>query len=290
MRKHIYYLSLSLLILTTNFACAQAPEENLQGPFAESRDGVFAQEIKDLAERSSCIRYAWKDRGQAPAGYIKGVALSFARSLCRIKVSSATPPAAKNILSSPNAQIPNKDALAHYENVFEDLRINTHLDGAEPVRAIYALGIGLGMRETSGTYCEGWDVLAGDDRPSAAGEAGLFQVSYDSMAASEELRKLYQEYQRSPKRCLLDIFKEGAHCRPRGILGSGAAAVYQAFNKTCPAFAAEYAMTLLRIRRTHFGPINRREAEVAPACEYLLSRVQRLVESNPLALCKEIYL
>ncbi len=158
------------------------------------------------------------------------------------------------------------------------------------MRAIYALGMGLGMRESSGSYCEGWDASAGSNRPSAAAEAGAFQVSYDSMGASSELRKLYQEYQASPsRRCLLDVFKEGVSCRSRSILGSGAGATYQAFNKACPAFAAEYAMTLLRIQRTHFGPINRKEAEVVPACESLLSSVQQLVDSDPNTVCGEIF-
>ena len=148
--------------------------------------------------------------------------------------------------------------------------------------------MGLGMRETSGVYCEGWDTSAGSNRPSSEAEAGLFQTSYDSMRASAELRKLYAEYQASPSRCQLDVFKESARCAPRRVLGSGAGATYQAFNKACPAFAAEYAMTLLRILRGHFGPINRKEAEVNPSCNSLLKNVQALVDANPQEACKDL--
>lgn len=248
----------------------------------------FTQIISSLASGSSCATYSWKNRGRAPAGYIKGVALSFARSLCRVRANGSIPAAAP-ILSSVSSQNQHQDALAHYQSVFSKLGINTSVPGESPVNAIYALGMGLGMRESSGTYCEGWDVGAGSQRTSAEAEAGAFQVSYDSMAMSVELKKLYQEYRATPERCLLEVFKENVSCKARSILGTGAGAVYQSFNKACPAFATEYAMTLLRLQRTHFGPINRHEAEVAPVCLSMLTAVQNIVDKDPEAACGELF-
>ena len=165
----------------------------------------------------------------------------------------------------------------------------TNSSGQEPLLATYTIGMGLGMKESSGKYCEGWDVAAGSNRNSSEAEAGLFQASYDSITASTELTKLYDEYKNNPKRCLLEVFKEGVSCRPRGILGSGAGAVYQDFNLKCPAFATEYAMTLIRLRRSHFGPLNRRTAQVSLACDSLLTEVQKIVNQDPEAVCKELY-
>lgn len=152
----------------------------------------------------------------------------------------------------------------------------------------FTIGLGLGMRESSGAYCVGWDTSAGSRRPSSAGEAGVFQTSYDSINASPVLRKLYDEYRSAPERCYLDTFKEGAQCRAQSILGTGAGAEFQAFNKSCPAFATEYAMVLLRVLRSHFGPINRRAAELRPECDAMLSDVQRVVERDPASVCAEL--
>ena len=265
-------------------------DENLQSEAMSinASSGAYSQHILSLASGSSCAKYSWKNRGRAPAGYIKGVALSFARSLCRVR-ANGTIPAAAPILSSASSQNAHQDALAYYQSSFSRLGIKTSVVGESPVHAIYALGIGLGMRESSGTYCEGWDVGAGSHRTSAEAEAGAFQVSYDSMVMSPELKKLYQEYRATPERCLLGVFKENVSCKARGILGTGAGAVYQSFNKACPAFATEYAMTLLRLQRSHFGPINRHEAEVTPVCHSMFSAIQNVVDKNPEAACRELF-
>jgi hypothetical protein len=249
--------------------------------------GPYTQQVVGLVDNSACGRTAWKSRGKAPAGYMRGVTLSFARSLCRTKMSP--PSGLALILEAGNSGNAKKDALAHYQSIFTTAGIHTGTAGEESLKAIYTLGYGLGMRESSGKYCEGWDTSAGSNRPSSEGEAGVFQASYNSMAASPELRKLYEEYQKNPQRCLLDVFKTGTSCKAQSVLGAGAGAAYQAFNKACPAFATEYAMTLLRILRAHFGPINRQEAQVIPACNSLLTSVQQVIDADPEGACGEIY-
>ncbi len=252
-------------------------------PIPKEASGAYAETINGMVADSGCFKYSWGNRGRAPAGYVKGVTLSFARSLCRLKSQSSL----SAILSAAGTQDDSKDALTHYQSVFKNLSIPVTVAGEAPLRALYTLGMGLGMRESSGKYCEGWDRSAGSSRPSSAGEAGIFQTSYDSISASSELAKLYEEYKASPERCLLDVFKEGASCSSLSNLGTGAGASYQAFNKSCPAFATEYAMTMLRIRRSHYGPINRKEAEVVPVCQQLLKSVQDFVNSDPYA-CEDL--
>lgn len=252
--------------------------------------GPYVDQVKELVAGSSCANYSWKSRGRAPLGYVKGVALSFARSLCRLKKSEQTPSALAKILSQANTGNASKDALAHYQSNFSSISLPINTAGVEPLRAVYVLGMGLGMRESSGSYCEGWDRSAGSNRSSSAGEAGVFQTSYDSMGTNSELSKLYSEYKASnSSRCFLDTFKEGVSCSSMSNLGTGAGADYQAFNKSCPAFATEYAMTMLRIQRSHYGPINRKEAEVIPACDQLLKNVQDLIDRDPENACQDIY-
>lgn len=247
----------------------------------------FTVTIKDIAAKSACAQVLWTDRGRAPAAYIKGMALTYARSLCRIRATPAKP--ASSILRAANSGNTNKDVLAHYESILSGIGIDTNQAGDEPLQATYVIGIGLGMRESSGKYCTGWDTAAGANRASAEAEAGLFQQSYDSMSASPELRKLYDEYLADESRCLLSTFKEAVTCSSQSLLGTGAGADYQAFLKRCPAFAAEYAMTLIRILRSHFGPLNRQTAQVVPACDVMFSEVQSLIESDPAEACTELF-
>ncbi len=247
---------------------------------------IYGPQIRDIASKSACAQTNWENRGRSPTGYIKGMTLSFVRSLCRIRTIEKP---ASPILRAPNSLNARKDVLAHYQDVLAQVGIAASLPGQQPVQATYTVGMGLGMMESSGKYCEGWDVAAGANRASDEAEAGLFQASYNSVKASVELQKLYDEYRKNPKRCLLDTFKEGASCRATSILGSGDGAAFQEFSRKCPAFATEYAMTLIRIQRTHFGPINRRTAQVVPACDAMLNTVRQLINQNPDAACQELF-
>jgi hypothetical protein len=284
----LFFISFLLLNITTQvfasgaklpvIATVDVPAVALEVP-----GGPYIDQIKIIAGNSACANTIWAGRGRAPAGYIKGVSLSYARSLCRLKNNSSLSLLMSNA-SSGNAA---KDVMAYYQSIFKILSISINTTGEETLRALYTLGMGLGMRESSGAYCEGWDKSAGANRLSSAAEAGAFQTSYDSMAASPELSKLYNEYRSKRGQCFQDIFKQGVSCGALNLLGSGAGAEYQAFNIACPAFATEYAMTILRIQRSHYGPINRKEAQVIPACNQLLKSVEDLINNDPYA-CQDI--
>lgn len=278
--KNIFIFSLFLLTISSQL---HASGSKMPDVASSSVGGPYVEQIKALASDSTCENTSWAGRGQAPAGYIKGVALTFARSLCRLKTGSAL----SSIMSAASSGDAAKDALAHYASNFSAQSISVSSAGQTSLRALYTLGMGLGMRESSGSYCEGWDKAAGANRPSSAAESGMYQTSYDSMAISSELRNLYNEYKARPELCFQEVFKEGASCGMPNILGTGAGADYQEFNVACPAFAAEYAMTMLRLQRSHYGPINRKEAQVVPACNQLLKTVQDLINSDPYA-CSDL--
>lgn len=247
----------------------------------------FRAQIKDIASKSACRQVIFTGRGKPPLGYLKGMALTYARSLCRIRATPAR--AGASVLAMANTGNTTKDVLAWYDGIVSPMGLRTNSIGADPVHATYSIGIGLGMRESSGRYCVGWDASAGSNRSSAEAEAGLFQASYDSINAHAELRKLYDEYRAEPSRCHLDVFKEGASCSSQSILGTGAGAEFQKFAKDCPAFDTEYTMVLIRVLRRHFGPLNIKSAQVVPSCESMLSSVRQFVNSNPNDVCSQIF-
>lgn len=208
-------------------------------------------DIMGIVQASPCRSYSWKDRGKAPIGYTVGMARAFQKSIC------AKRPVAGAAIEPKNT---DKDALALY-NVTQNL-VNT-----------YTLLMGLGMRESSGNYGEGFDTSAGPETSSTA-ETGLFQFSFNSIAAHPALRDLYTEYQKSADACMLSVFSQGAPGSHQGIVGTGPGADFQAFTKRCPAFAAEYAAVLIRVLRRHFGPLNTQKAEFNTSCQKMFQDIQ----------------
>ena len=223
--------------------------------------------IADIAARSACARHVWKNRGRAPVGYIKGMAQAYAKSFCESKGSAET---AATVMKQPLQGA--EDALVHYG-------IGGTTD-IERLRALYTLGIGLGMRESSGNTTEGRDITVRNPTASNA-EAGLFQQSFDSFNRSPALAMLFDHYKANPSACCLETFMEGIRDKRRSVVGTGPGAEFQRFTKACPAFATEYAMVLLRVNRRHFGPINRKEAEFVQQCNDMLKEVEAVATCTP---------
>ena len=104
------------------------------------------ESIVTLANQSSCYQHSWKGRGVAPLGYIQGVTLTYARSLCRLKMQTPL----SDILCSRATNNSTKDALTYYHDKFKKIKLTINESGVEALRATYTLGVGLGMRESSG--------------------------------------------------------------------------------------------------------------------------------------------
>jgi hypothetical protein len=287
------FVSLSTLSTAAFALGARAPANNGGGGGSGgSADGgsssggrltlaAVTTDLSNIASKSSCASYSWKNRGRAPAGYINGMALTFAKSLCDQRAGDS----ARVLMASKQSGNTDKDALSWYESSFDAAELEIDRSGADTLRSLYTLGIGLGMRESSGKYCEGYDVSGGADTSSEA-EAGLFQTSYNSSSVSAELRKIYAEYKADKSKCFLDTFKVGVSCTARGFIGTGEGLTFQQLAKSCPAFATEYAMASLRVLRKHYGPINRKEAELNVSCNQMLDQVQDYVESRAASVCK----
>ena len=95
--KNLFQVSLFLL-LNINYAYssgAKLPDiattsdgGSTQLPTTMLTGGPYVDQIKTMASNSDCANTSWASRGRAPIGYIKGVTLSYARSLCRLKEKS----------------------------------------------------------------------------------------------------------------------------------------------------------------------------------------------------------
>lgn len=240
-------------------------------------DGL--DKIIQIAANSPIARYHWLDRGVAPKGYIKGMAVAYAKVYCQLKAAN---PFAKE-MAKANTGNSDKDALAHYAQKFGDLGMNNSVAGVDTLRHLFVLLIGLGMRESSGKYCEGRDRSASNTTAETA-EAGLFQTSYNARSASPLLPQLFEQYLANSSG-FIEIFKEGVTCPPQDWenYGEGKGKEFQRLSKACPAFAAEFAAIGLRNLRKHWRPINRLEAEICPEADALLQDVQKIVEQ--LNLC-----
>lgn len=250
------------------------------GDFGDCFD--MTAEVIDIAENSECADVYWADRGDAPAAYIKGMGLVFAGALCHSGRSDVT------LVSSAETIDTEHDALAWYHDIFAGLGMSNDTAGTDTLRHAYNLLTGLGMRESSGEHCCGRDTSATNTTADTA-EAGLFQTSYNSHIFSTELDALYSYWKDAsaltPEKCLLEVFSQGVTCSDSDWenFGVGEGVTFQALEKECPVFAAEYAAVMLRVSggsKGHYGPLRRHEAEVRTECEEMLYDIQQLISEN----------
>jgi len=233
-------------------------------------------QIMRMASRSDIARFFWRNRGIAPLGYVKGMTIVFARAHLKLKAGD---PAAVD-MAKANTGDTQRDALAWYNDIFAAMGMRNDTAGPDTLRHLFVLMMGLGMRESSGKHCEGRD-LSASNTTAATAEAGLFQMSFNSMNSSTPMAGLFEKYKAKPSG-FIEIFREGVRCSASSHenFGSGEGRDFQKLSKECPAFAAEYAAIGLRHNRKHWGPINRKEAEVRPACDSMLREVQAFVDAN----------
>jgi hypothetical protein len=233
------------------------------------------QAIEALAAGSAIRAYSWKNRGRSPLGYVQGMALAYARIYCKLAQND---PAALEMAKAQTADA-SRDALAHYAPEFQALGMSNSNAGADTLRHLFVLLIGLGMRESSGRHCEGRDMAAQNVQAETC-ETGLFQFSYNSRTASPLLPRLIQSY--AGRRDFLSPFRRGVACDSDSWAnhGTGPGAEFQQLAKQCPAFAVEYGAVLLRNRRRHFGPINTKKAELRREADALFQDVRAYVEAN----------
>lgn len=155
--------------------------------------------IEAIAAASSCRAYSWADRGQAPQGYIEGVADVFARAVCDPTRSDVV------VVSEANTGDDVHDAISWFDSDFAAVGMTNDVAGLDTLRHAYTLLIGLGMRESSGQYCIGRDTTVTTYTADSA-EAGAWQTSWDSHTESPLLPTIFAKYRTSDVGCLLPTF------------------------------------------------------------------------------------
>lgn len=246
-------------------------------PMPPPLDQETIDHICAIAMRSEIADYSWDDRGDAPPGYIQGMAVAFA-TVC---VKLAARDSAALEMAKANTNNGDTDALAWYADTFRELGMSNDAAGIDTLRHLFVLQLGLGMRESSGYYCEGRDQSATNIEADTC-EAGLFQMSWNASGCSSEMQKLMDQYAVHPPQCALEVFRQGVACSDEdwSCYGSGSGADYQALAKSCPQFAVETAAIGLRNLRQHWGPINRHEVEVRPEADAMFRAVQAVLRGG----------
>lgn len=241
-------------------------------------DGTLIGEICRVAMASPVAVYSWADRGQAPPGYTQGMAVAFSTVMRKWMAGDSS----ALEMAKANTHDSDVDALSWYDGIFSDLGMRNDKDGVDTLRHLFVLQMGLGMRESSGQYCEGRDMSASNVSSDTA-EAGLFQMSWNASSSSDEMAKLMDAYSSCPPlRCALNIFEDGVSCSSSDweSYGSGDGYQYQEMAKHCPQFAVETAAVGLRNIRQHWGPINRYEVEVLKEADDMFRAVEALVSRS----------
>lgn len=234
--------------------------------------------IRKAAKDSPARHLDWPHgQGVAAIGYTEGMAVTFGRVHCKLKAADPAVVA----MAAANTGDATRDVLAHYADRFTALSMSNDAAGIDTLRHLFVLMMGLGMEESSGQHCEGRDRGA-DNTGSDTAEAGLFQTSYNACTSHPLLPGLFAAYRARPSG-FVDIFKQGVHCSAASWQnwGTGDGRDFQQLSKECPAFAVEFAALGLRCVRTHWGPINRKRADVRSECDDLFRTVQQIVDATP---------
>jgi hypothetical protein len=245
-------------------------------PIALTQEQINA--ICDIAATSAIACYAWEDRGVAPPGYTNGIAVAFAIGCVRL--DQGDPIAAE--MARANTGDDAIDALSWYDSDFAALGMANNVGGVDTLRHLYVLMMGLGMRESSGAYCEGRDMSA-DNVSADTAEAGLFQMSWNASSCSTSMQNLFDCYAAADRsEGYQDVFQDGVSCSSSDWenYGSGDGAQYQEMAKSLPLFACETAAIGLRSLRQHWGPINRKEVELRGEADAMLAAVADYVAEH----------
>lgn len=253
--------------------------DDLEMAKTAGNDGLFPSQINAItliAERSEIADYNWNDRGEAPRGYIAGMALCFALAAVRLTEDDD----AAEAMAQGDRDDPDTDALSYYRDEFRAIGMDNSEDGIDTLRGLFVMLIGLGMRESSGRYCEGRDMSA-ENTSAEEAEAGMFQTSWNIRYSSSHIPPLLSEYWENPNG-FLTAFRNGVSPDSNDLenYGNGGGAQYQFLSKYAPAFHAFVTAIGMRYLRQHWGPINRNEVELRSEANDMLLEVQNYLSEG----------
>jgi hypothetical protein len=110
-------------------------------------------------------------------------------------------------------------------------------------------------------------------------EAGLFQTSWNIKSCNANIAPLLDEFSENPNGFLEQFqFDVEPDSNDLGNFGSGDGARYQFLSKFAPAFHVFVTALGMRYLRQHWGPLNRKEAELRKEADAMLMEVQHYIE------------
>ena len=264
-------------------AAPAVPAEKPSG--ATKSVAELKEQIMTIAANSELAAHTWwKGQDKAPIGYIKGMALVYARVYCKLKKEDD---AAKDMAKANSGNA--KDALTVFRQQFINAVLKNDKDGDATLRHVFMILIGLAMPESGGKWNEGIDKIAEKKRKENGTltadntEAGLFQTSWDAHTASPLMPKLFALYkaETDPSAAgFLEVFKEGVTGSDIVNVPGGQGEEFQHLSKICPAFTAEFTAVGLRHDVGHWGTISSGLLEFRPEADTLFKAVQKAVDAS----------
>ena len=249
---------------------------------AEGLPPELVNAIVKIAESSAIASYNWDDRGQAPRGWISGVAVCFAFAMTLLNDEDDS--VARMARAEEND---DEDCLHWYRSQYKSLGMDNSEDGIDTLRHLFALILGLGMCESSGRYCEGRDTSASNTSADSA-EAGCLQTSWDIRGCDNEIPPLLSVWMDNPNG-FLTTFQRGVSPDSNDLdnYGSGQDGTkYQFLSKFAPCFhvfVTAIGMRSLGGESGHWGPLRRYEAELKSDADDMLMEVQELTAGRLIA-------
>lgn len=243
------------------------------------KDQMTKADYLAIATGNTCATSKFGNRGTPKQGFMKGIALTYAKTVCN--PTGDTYKIASQALGNSNV-----DALTLY-----GLTPKTEL---ERLNLTFSLAIGSGGRESSWKWYCGRDASATNTTASTA-EAGLYQTSYnsrynrDGATINAARDKLYKFFKADKSRCFATEYKSGLVGDATNLKnwGTGEGVVFQELSKQCTGFATEYHLMMIRERLTHYGPIKSKDAEIKPVCTDMFVKLNKAIKDNP-SLCSQI--
>lgn len=235
--------------------------------------GLDRASITALAASHATARILWPDRGRAPMGYTKGMAMSFASALQKYRQNYSPV-----VFMAGAATSSNNDALRWYQQQMNEMGWPNQQSGETTLRHLFVLLYGLGLRESSGKFCEGRDMSA-DNTEADNCEAGAWQMSWDANRGVPLLQTLMDDYQDDGFQV---IYREGVTCSAASLKIWGKPGTGTKFQKLCkdkPDFAALACALGMRSLRGHWGPLNNRAAELRKEVDDMFRQVSLKVPS-----------
>jgi hypothetical protein len=256
----------------------ERPLPSYPPPLPPKFDPAVLNRITYIAGSSPIASYSWRDRGVAPAGHIKGMAVAYAQAVLRFNAGDPI----MLELAKANTHNDEKDALSWYNSNFQALGMSNEVAGLDVLRHLYVLMTGLAMRESAGKFCEGRDMSA-DNVQSDTCEAGLLQTSWNASNCCTDFLNEADMYDKDSPQGYMSVFAEEVSCSSSSwaCYGSGDGLRFQETCKYSPVYAVETCGLTLRNLRTHYGPIGRKEAELRSEADAMLKRIEDLVRTLP---------